>query len=60
MDPAKVDENLELFNQTVLPDIEATPGFLGVSLLIKRQSGEGRVGTVWADESSLQTVTHKA
>ncbi len=60
MDPAKVDENLEFFKQTVLPDIKATPGFLGVRQLINRQSGEGRVGTVWADEPSLQTAIQKA
>jgi hypothetical protein len=35
MDVGKVDENLELFNQTVLPDIKATPGFLGVRLVIQ-------------------------
>jgi heme-degrading monooxygenase HmoA len=60
MDPAKVDENLEFFRQTVLPDIKATPGFLGVRQLINRQSGEGFVGSVWADEASLQTALEKA
>jgi hypothetical protein len=60
MDPAKVDENLEFFRQTVLPDITATPGFVGILQLINRQSGEGRVGTLWADEPSLQTAIQKA
>jgi heme-degrading monooxygenase HmoA len=60
MDPARVDENLESFKQTVLPDIKATPGFLSVRQLINRQTGEGVVGTVWADEPSLQTAIQKA
>jgi heme-degrading monooxygenase HmoA len=60
MDPAKVDENLQFFKQTVLPDIKATPGFRGVRQLINRQSGDGRVGTVWADAASLETALKKA
>jgi heme-degrading monooxygenase HmoA len=60
MDPARVEENLDFFRQTVLPDIKATPGFLGVRQLIDRQSGAGRVGTVWADESSLKTALERA
>jgi heme-degrading monooxygenase HmoA len=60
MEPAKVDENLEFFKQTVLPDIMATPGFVAVRQLVNRQSGEGRVGTVWADEPSLQIAIEKS
>jgi hypothetical protein len=60
MDPAKVDENLEFFKQTVLPDIKGTPGFRSVRQLINRHSGEGRVGTVWADQVSLETALKKA
>jgi hypothetical protein len=60
MDPARVDENLEFFRETVLPDIKATPGLVSVRQMINRQSGEGRVGTVWADEPSLQTAIQKA
>jgi heme-degrading monooxygenase HmoA len=60
MDPAKVDENLEFFKQTVLPDIKATPGFLSIRQLINRQSGEGRVGSVWADEPSVKTAIERA
>ena len=60
MDPAKVDENLAFFKETVLPDIKSTPGFLAVRQLINRQTGEGRVGTVWADEPSLKAALQKA
>jgi hypothetical protein len=60
MDPPKVDENLAFFKETVLPDIKSTPGFLAVRQLINRQTGEGRVGTVWADEPSLKAALQKA
>jgi hypothetical protein len=60
MDPAKVDENLAFFEQTVVPDIKATPGFQSVRSFINRQSGEGQVGTVWADQASLETARKKA
>ena len=54
MDPALVEENLEYFRQTVLPQIKATPGFLGVRQLIDRATGEGRVGTLWADDEAME------
>jgi hypothetical protein len=60
MDPAKVDENLEFFKQTVLPDIKASPGFQSVRQLINRRSGEGQVATAWADQASLETAMQKA
>ncbi len=60
MDPARVDDNLTFFKSTVLPDIMATPGFQSVRQMINRSTGEGVVGTVWADDESLQTATAKA
>lgn len=53
MDPARIDANLEFFRQTVVPEMKATPGFLGVRHLINRATGEGRVGTLWADDDAL-------
>jgi heme-degrading monooxygenase HmoA len=53
MDPARIDDNLEFFRQNILPQIKGTPGFLGVRHLINRSTGEGRVGTLWADDDSL-------
>jgi heme-degrading monooxygenase HmoA len=60
MDPATIDENLEFFRQNVLPEIKSTPGFLGVRLLTNRSTGEGRVGTIWADEESLQVARERS
>jgi heme-degrading monooxygenase HmoA len=53
IDPARIDENLEFFWQTVVPEMKARPGFLAVRHLIDRSTGEGRVGSVWADEDAL-------
>jgi heme-degrading monooxygenase HmoA len=60
MDPASVEDNLAFFKSTVLPDIMATPGFQSVRQMINRGTGEGVVGTVWADEASLQAAAAKA
>ncbi len=54
MDPAKVDENVEFFKSTVLPDMKATPGFRAVRNMVNRQTGEGMVGLVLADEASVK------
>ena len=53
IDPARIEENLEFFRQTVVPEMKARPGFLAVRQLIDRSTGEGRTGSVWADEDSL-------
>jgi len=53
MDPSRIDENVEFFRQVVLPEMKAAPGFIGCRNLINRSTGEGRVGTVWTDEESL-------
>jgi hypothetical protein len=54
MDPAKIDENFEFFKQIIVPEFKSAKGFLAVRNLMNRTTGEGRVGTMWADESSLR------
>lgn len=53
VDPHRIDENLEFFKQTVVPEMRTRPGFLAVRHLIDRRTGEVRVGSVWADQDSL-------
>ncbi len=53
IDPARIEENLEFFRRTVVPEMKARPGFLAIRQLIDRSTGEARVGSVWADEDSL-------
>jgi hypothetical protein len=45
MDPAKADENLAFFKETVLPDIKSTPGFMAVRQLLP--DGEVEDGGDW-------------
>jgi hypothetical protein len=56
MDPARVDENIEFFKANVLPEMKATPGFRAVRNMINRQTGEGMVGLVLADEASVKAA----
>jgi heme-degrading monooxygenase HmoA len=56
MDPAKVEENLGFFEREVLPRIKANPGFCAVRNMINRQTGEGMVGTIWADKASMDAA----
>lgn len=53
IDPSRIDDNLEFFRRTVVPEMKARPGFLAVRQLIDRDTGEGRVGSLWADQDSL-------
>jgi hypothetical protein len=53
MDPNRIDDNLEFFRRTVLPDMKARRGFLAIRHLIDRSSGLGRVGSLWEDQDSL-------
>jgi heme-degrading monooxygenase HmoA len=56
MDPSKVDETIAFFRSDVLPELKAAPGFVAVRNLVDRSTGEGAVGTIWADEESMKSV----
>jgi heme-degrading monooxygenase HmoA len=60
MDPAMVEENLDFFRRQVLPQIKAGPGFRAVRQMINRQTGEGMVGTVWADQAAMEAAAEAA
>ncbi|MBV9661506.1 MAG: hypothetical protein JO337_10140 [Acidimicrobiales bacterium] len=54
MDPARIDENLAFFEEAVVPEMKKAKGFLAVRNMINRDTGGGRVGTLWADDESVQ------
>lgn len=56
MDPARIEENLGFFRRDVLPQITASPGFCAVRNMLSRQTGEGVVGTVWADKAAADAA----
>src|SRR5204863_8843489 len=60
MDPARIDDNVAYFKAEVLPRIKATPGFRAVRNLMNRATGEGVVGTVLADQASLDQASKDA
>jgi heme-degrading monooxygenase HmoA len=60
MDPAKVDENLEFFKREVAPQIAASGGFRTLRNMMNPRTGEGLVGTVWDDESSMRAAADAA
>jgi heme-degrading monooxygenase HmoA len=60
MDPAKIDDNLNFFKETVLPQIKASPGFVAVRHMINRSTGDGIVGSIWADVASMNNAAEAA
>ena len=60
MDPAKVDDNIEFFRTTILPQIKETPGFRGVRQLINRETGSSVVGTLWDDAAAMDKAAAEA
>lgn len=51
--PDRLDRMAEIFRSSALPGFEATPGFVGASLLADRRTGMGSVGTLWATHDAL-------
>jgi hypothetical protein len=49
---AKIDENLDSFKRDIIPLLKEQPGYRAMRQLINRQTGEGMVGTVWADHAA--------
>jgi hypothetical protein len=55
-DPSRVEDNIAWFKSDVAPAIMATPGIRAVRNLVNRETGEGRVGTVFSDRPSLDAA----
>ena len=53
VDPARAGEMLDFFTREVSPRMKAAPGFRAVRNMVNRQTGEARVGSVWADKASM-------
>jgi heme-degrading monooxygenase HmoA len=60
MDPDKVDDNLAYFKSEVAPRIKASPGFQALRNMMNRSTGEGVVGSVWADAASRKQAANEA
>jgi heme-degrading monooxygenase HmoA len=58
--PEKMEENLARFREAVLPELRSLPGFQSIRQMVNRRTGEGVVGTVWADEESSRNALSQA
>jgi hypothetical protein len=56
MDPSRVDDSVAWFKSDVLPAIMATQGIRAVRNLVDRDTGEGRIGTVYSDMASMNAA----
>jgi hypothetical protein len=52
MDPAKIDEIASAFTSIVLPVVKEAPGFMALRHMVNRETGDGLLGTTWADAAS--------
>lgn len=60
MDPGLVDDNVQYFRNEVLPQMQATPGFLAARFLVDRRTGRGSSGTLWADEDARREAVARS
>jgi heme-degrading monooxygenase HmoA len=60
MDPAKIDDNFAFFKSTVLPRMKANAGFQSVRNMMDRKTGNGLVGTVWANQDAMKAAAADA
>jgi len=56
VDTDRIEANVAWFKGEVLPGILADPGVRAVRHLVNRETGEGRVGTVYADRSAMEAA----
>lgn len=54
MDPAVLDENIEVFKSTIVPLITGSPGFQATRQMVNRETGQSITGTVFADEQARE------
>ncbi|HEY1291978.1 MAG TPA: hypothetical protein VGJ60_02705 [Chloroflexota bacterium] len=52
--PDKLDENVEFYEQKLLPQIRNLPGFIGAAALGDRASGRGAAVTYWSDAEAMR------
>jgi heme-degrading monooxygenase HmoA len=56
MDPSTMDENLEFFKSTIVPQIKSQPGFCGVRNMIDRATGRAIAGSVWETRAQAEMM----
>ena len=60
MSPDQVDENIDYFKSTALPEMLATPGVQAVRNMVNRETGQAIVGVVFSDADALSAASGAA
>lgn len=55
-DTSRIEENLEIFRDQVMPRLEQLDGFCSLSLFINRDEGRGVTATVFRDQAALDSA----
>jgi len=59
-DPSRMDDMLGNFRMTVLPQVEALPGFASCTMLVNRDSGRCVLTTTYDSGDSMQQASDRA
>ncbi|GAA1091813.1 MULTISPECIES: antibiotic biosynthesis monooxygenase [Kitasatospora] len=54
IDPARIDDLVERFRTTLLPEMGRLDGFVSGTLLVNRAEGRSSVGTIFRDRAALE------
>jgi heme-degrading monooxygenase HmoA len=52
--PGKVDEAVQMYRESMLPEARQQPGFKGALMLVDRSTGKGISITLWQTEADAQ------
>jgi heme-degrading monooxygenase HmoA len=60
IEPSRIAENVERFNQEILPQVSQMAGFRSARILINPSTGEGAVSSVWDNEQNRTAALEAA
>ncbi|CCG04372.1 hypothetical protein [Blastococcus saxobsidens] len=60
VDPATIDEVLDVFRTDLIPRMDEMPGFCSLSLMLDRQTGDNSLTAVYADRPSMDASRQRA
>ena len=55
--PPSIDDGMEYVRDEVMPALQAMDGYVGLSLLVDRESGQCIATSAWETEETMHTST---